>query len=223
MDRKDPVKPAPPGQFFRADLGDRKLWLPEVAARGPWDGVVLTAGVHSTHPVEGYPDKEIDRVVSVNFSDHVKAVRDMLPYMAPGGRVIGVSSIGAVIGLPFSSLYSASKAAMEIFYEALSLELRPSHRFAVLIQPGNVNTGFNETGNLYEGPGEGYRSFVRGIHSSLGMRPEKVATVICQALRVPRPKICYVVGANAWKAHLARRLLGRAGALFLLRRYFSLP
>ena len=47
-------------------------------------------------------------------------------------------------------MYSASKAGLELFYESLSLELAYKQIKCSIVQPGNVNTGFNETGNDYE-------------------------------------------------------------------------
>jgi len=52
------------------------------------------------------------------------ATADVPWLMLPGGRIIGVSSIAAAVGIPMSSAYSASKAALESFYESLAIELR---------------------------------------------------------------------------------------------------
>lgn len=188
--------------------------------------LVVSAGVHSSHPVADLPDAVIDGVMDVNFNAHVKLVRDFLPLMKEQGRIIGVSSIGATVGLPMSSIYSASKGALELFYEALSTELAHRRIYPVIIQPGNVNTGFNETGNTFAGSddaelSQGYARFVAMIDSSKGMPPEAVAKTIATAATAARPKLCYVVGMNALKAYWARRLLGRTGAVLLLRRYFG--
>ncbi|SME98860.1 NAD(P)-dependent dehydrogenase, short-chain alcohol dehydrogenase family [Tistlia consotensis] len=209
----------------RAAVAERIAGLRQAGTR--LDAVIVAAGVHATCPVEFMSDALLDRTLEVNFTAHAKLVRDLIPLMAPDGRIVGVSSIAAAVGIPMSSAYAASKAALELFYETLATELLPRRLWAVIVQPGNVNTGFNETGNDFRGAAgdplaEGYRKVVDSIHSRHGMPPEAVAEAICAALAARRPRLHYVVGKNAAKANLAKRLLGRQGAAVMLRRHFGL-
>jgi len=188
--------------------------------------LVVSAAVHSTHPVEYLPDGLVDSVLSVNLLDHIKLVRDFLPGMADGGSIIGVSSIAACIGVPMSSLYSASKSGLEGFYESLRTEISYRGIRVSVVHPGNVNTGFNETGNTYEPVGNPgvdghYRDVVSGIDSSLGIPPEKVADVITGVIQKKNPRFCYLAGMNARKANWAKKLLGRDLAIMLMARFFG--
>jgi len=79
------------------------------------NGLVITAGVHSTHPVQHLSDELVDRVLDVNLASHIKLVRDFLPLVNDGGSIIGVSSIAACVGVPMSSMYSASSADLRDF------------------------------------------------------------------------------------------------------------
>ena len=190
------------------------------------DCIVISAGMHSTCPVEYLQDDVIHKVLDVNLIAHIKLVRDLLPILKDGGKIIGVSSIAAGLGVPMSSMYSASKAGMEGFYETLSVELSYRKIRAIIIHPGNVNTGFNETGNLYRPTGnrfidERYSRVVSKIDSSHGIMPEVVANTIIKAITSKSPKFCYIVGSNAWKAYWAKRLLGRNFALKLMAKYFG--
>jgi NAD(P)-dependent dehydrogenase (short-subunit alcohol dehydrogenase family) len=190
-------------------------------------GLVITAGIHSTCPIEYLKDETIKQVFDINLIDHIRLVRDFLPLIEKGGRVIGVSSIAAIIAVPMSSLYSASKFGLEGFYEALSIELAYREINSIIIEPGNVNTGFNEKGNHYSPSGnlamdEGYKNVVAGIDSKKGIRPQEVAKVILKALSSPRPKFCYLAGPNAKKAYWAKKILGRTLAKKLMARHFGL-
>src|SRR5574341_489858 len=196
----------------RSTVAEGLRWISQQL--GSLDCIVVSAGLHSTCPVEYLPDNVIHKVLDVNLIAHIKLLRDALPILRSGGKIVGVSSIAAGLGVPMSSMYSASKAGLEGFYESLSTEVSYRGIKTVLIHPGNVNTGFNETGNTYRPTGnrfvdEGYRRVVSGIDSSKGMDPNEVATVIETAIQSKRPKFCYIVGANARKAYLAKRLLGR--------------
>src|ERR1700751_2051430 len=59
-----------------------------------------------------------------------------------GGRIVLMSSIGGVIGIPFQAFYSASKFALEGLGEALAYEVTPFGVQVTLVEPGNVKTDF---------------------------------------------------------------------------------
>lgn len=212
------------------DIGDREATAracADLSARGMhFHAVVVSAGVHATCPVEQMSDTLLDQVMNVNFLAHARLVRDVIPLMDAGGQIIGVSSIAAAVGIPMSSAYSASKAALESFYESLAIELRRKRIWPVIVRPGNVNTGFNETGN--QSPtgsdaelADAHRRVVDMIHSRHGMPADQVARVIRKAIDARQPRFCYVVGRNAQRATWAKRLLGPDAALALLRRHFG--
>lgn len=197
------------------------------AAGRPIRALVVTAAIHSTHPAEHLTDEVIDGVLDTNLASQIKLVRDLLPLMETGGSLVAVSSIAACVGVPMSSMYSASKRGLEGFYESLHAELLPRGIRVCIVQPGNVNTGFNETGNTYSPSGDSeldrrYRAVVSRIDSKYGIDPSRVAEVIVRILRKKGyPRFCTVAGWNARKAHWAVRLLGRDLALRLMSRFFG--
>jgi short-subunit dehydrogenase len=58
------------------------------------------------------------------------------------GRIVLISSIGGVIGIPYQAYYTASKFALEGFAEALAYEVAPFGVQVTLVQPGNIATDF---------------------------------------------------------------------------------
>ncbi len=58
------------------------------------------------------------------------------------GRVVLISSIGGIVGIPFQAFYSASKFAMEGYAEALAYEVAPFGVQVTMVEPGNVRTDF---------------------------------------------------------------------------------
>lgn len=188
--------------------------------------LVVSAAVHSTHPARFLTDDLVDHVLDVNLASHIKLVRDLLPLIPQGGAVVGISSIAACVGVPMSSLYSASKAGLEGFYESLRIEMQPMGVRVSVVHPGNVNTGFNETGNTWDpsadrATGVLYRKVVGRIDSRFGIDPEVVARTVVKVLGKKKPRFCYVVGMNARKANWAKKLLGRDLAIKLMGMYFG--
>ena len=192
---------------------------------GKLDAVVITAAIHSCYPIEYLTDDVIDCVINVNLVAQIKFIRDITPLINNGGRIITISSISAGVGIPMESVYCASKAGLEIFFEALSVELSYKSIKVVIVQPGNVNTGFNETGNDYRPSGntfldELYSKVLDKTQSKYGIPPKKVAEIVYNAIFCNSPKLCYLAGINAVKAHWAKRLLGRDLAIKILAKMF---
>ncbi|MCK5131283.1 MAG: SDR family NAD(P)-dependent oxidoreductase [Candidatus Sabulitectum sp.] len=212
------------------DISDRNGVLNMVTcfieAGYSFKSLVVTAGIHNTHPVEYLTDNLIETVLDANLISHIKLIRDLLPLINNGGSIVGVSSIAACVGVPMSSLYSASKSGLEGFYESLHAEVAYRGINVSVIHPGNVDTGFNETGNSYEPTGNAfvdnrYKNVVSRIDSKYGIDPRRVAGIIVKVISMKNPRFCYVVGINAKKANWAKKLLGRDLALKLMSKFFG--
>ena len=106
------------------------------------DVLVNNAGVAGLAALEEMPDAVIDRMMQVNFIAPVRLSRAVLPHMrAQGhGRIIMVSSLSALVGLPGEAIYSASKAALEAMAEGLRYEVDRFNISVSVIEPGLFNT-----------------------------------------------------------------------------------
>ncbi len=115
-----------------------------IAAHGRIDAVVAAAGWGVAGPVELTAIDEAKAQLETNFWGCVRVVQAVLPTMRArrGGRIVLISSIGGVLGIPFQAFYSASKFALEGYGEALGYEVTPFGIEVTLIQPGNVRTDF---------------------------------------------------------------------------------
>ena len=111
---------------------------------GRIDAVVLAAGWGVAGPVEMTPIAEAKAQLETNFWGVVRVVQAVLPLMRGqgGGRIVVMSSIGGVIGIPFQAFYSASKFALEGYAEALAYEVAPFGIGVTLVEPGNFKTDF---------------------------------------------------------------------------------
>jgi len=192
-----------------------------------FDGVVVAAAIHGGCPAVAMEDHFIARLLDINLGAHMGFVRDILPLMVDGGRLVGISSNCAEIGIPMESAYAATKAGLERYYEALVIELADRGIRPMVVQVGNVNTGFNETGNVYEGKGDGftdsaYAKVIAQIDSSNGMPPAEVAAAIVKLFTAKNPPFRSLVGINAKKTFWARRLAGTEISLKLLSGVFGL-
>ncbi len=109
---------------------------------GGLDLVLANAGIGGTGPVAQMEWATIERMVQVNTLGALAVIDAALrPMLARGsGTLAAVTSIAGQRGLPTSAAYSASKAALVIFLEALRIELAATRVRVVDIRPGFVDT-----------------------------------------------------------------------------------
>ena len=147
--------------------------------------------------VEHTPIAEAKAQIETNFWGAVRVVQAVLPAMRGqgGGRVVLVSSIGGVIGIPFQAFYSASKFAMEGYGESLAYEVAPFGIHVTLVQPGNVKTDFTANRKMAAASSshDAYRQAldlavgVMARDEANGVDPDDVARVVQSVLDARRP------------------------------------
>ncbi|MFD7700289.1 SDR family NAD(P)-dependent oxidoreductase [Streptomyces caelestis] len=131
-----------------ADLAapDGARMLAEAALRetGRIDVLVAGAGIGWAGPFLTMPHTDIDRVLFLDLNATLHLVREVLPAMveAGGGRVVLVGSVAGSVGVREEAVYSAAKAGLAAFAEALRQELRGTGVGVTLVVPGPVETGF---------------------------------------------------------------------------------
>jgi NAD(P)-dependent dehydrogenase (short-subunit alcohol dehydrogenase family) len=168
------------------------------------DAVVACAGWGLAGAVELTPMAEAKDQLETNFWGAVRVVQEALPIMRRqgDGRVVLVSSIGGVIGIPFQAFYSASKFAMEGYGEALAHEVAPFGIHVTLVEPGNVRTDFTRSRREVESPAgeDTYREAVAKAVGLMerdeanGVEPGDVALAVEKVLGASRPRRRVSVG-----------------------------
>ena len=111
---------------------------------GTIDALINNAGCGLAGAVEDTSSEEAILQMDVNFMGAFRVARAVLPVMRQrrSGVIVNVSSLGGLFGLPFQSFYSASKFALEGFTESLRHEVGKFGIRVVLVEPGDVKTGF---------------------------------------------------------------------------------
>jgi 3-oxoacyl-[acyl-carrier protein] reductase len=111
---------------------------------GPIDILVNNAGVGCWGPFVDLARDDVARVLAVNLTAVLDLTRLSLPEMIERrrGHIVNVGSIAGRLGVPFESIYSASKFGLVGFTEALAVEVAPFGVGVSMVNPGPVATGF---------------------------------------------------------------------------------
>ncbi len=122
------------------EAGPLGEWLLQFDVRHPVGLVVANAGT-SAGPAPGAPGEGVElagRQVRANLLGAINTVEPLLPAMAGRGRggVAVIASIAGFRGLPYSPAYSASKAGVRAYGEALRSRLRPKGVAVTVVCPG---------------------------------------------------------------------------------------
>lgn len=109
---------------------------------GSIDLVIANAGIREVED-EGNQDASIPHLVmGVNFFGVLNTVRPFLPLFKKqnSGHIAVISSIAAYRGMPNSGIYSASKAALNVWFESLRLRTAKNKLKITVISLSFVNT-----------------------------------------------------------------------------------
>jgi short-subunit dehydrogenase len=170
---------APESHMWVFDVGDLDA-ISDFVARaeaelGRIDVLVNNAGIPKRRRIPELSEADVEEVMRVNFFAPIALVRAVLPGMLARdrGRIVNLSSMGAHSMAARVGAYAASKAALELYTEALHLDLLGTGVDAQLFVPGTSRTEFSLPREGNDPP----------FGPPSGMEPDDVAAAIIAQLR----------------------------------------
>lgn len=174
-----------------------------VEIEGRLDVLINNAGKGITGAIEDTPTEEIKANFDTNFFGAIEVMKAVLPQMRlqKSGLIINITSIAGYMGLPFRGVYSASKGALELVTEAVSMEVKNFGIQAINVAPGDFAT--NIASGRYHTPvfedsayKEKYKENLALMdeHVDKGMNPIIMAKAIEKIINTQKPKIHYKIG-----------------------------
>jgi NADP-dependent 3-hydroxy acid dehydrogenase YdfG len=202
-----------------------------LADAGQVDVLVSNAGRLVFGPSEEVPLAEAQRMFETNFWGAVRVVNAVLPGMRARkrGHVILVGSMAAWVALPLNAFYSASKAALGRYAEALRHEVMHLGLQVALIEPSEIVTAFWERAHKVPSRLPDYTPIRDPIFAGLkpllarAPQPERLAALIDEVARAANPKPVYRFGGLARRMPWMRVILPGRSFERGLRRQFGLP
>ncbi len=182
---------------------------------GAPDVLVHNAGIAAAGAFEDMPASAWGQIFATNVFGPIELTRALLPAMraAGRGRIVIISSQGAVRGMPAITAYSASKGAIERWGEALAGEIAPFGLGVSVIVTGTFKTDILvQTADYrnYTGP---YAKHYVGIDKTgdivIGAAnpPVRFARVLAKTLTLEAPFSRRTAGIDAFMLTLMSKVL----------------
>lgn len=184
-------------------------WVLESAP--PVDVLINNAGLGDHGEFSDSDWERVRAMLDVNIAALTHLTRLLLPALTATGRgtILNVSSVAGFFPLPNMAVYSATKAYVTSFSEALAMELRPRRIRVTALCPGPIPTEFFEVAERRAGrqphhhtmpafvvtPAEAVRA---GLKAAAASRPRVIpgpllAVAVCAALLVPFGMVRFIL------------------------------
>lgn len=147
---------------------------------------------------------EVDRrIMEINYFGNIALTKAVLPIFQQqkSGHIIVISSIAGKFGFYLRSAYSASKHALQGFYESLLLEEKKNNINVLLVYPGKINTPISTNALTKDGKAHG----VMDHNQETGMPVDECVDKLLSAVIKNKKEV--LIGNKEIKAVALKRFL----------------
>jgi 3-oxoacyl-[acyl-carrier protein] reductase len=129
----------------------KKLFAETKKAFGRLDVLVNNAGIYEFSPLENITPEHFHKQFNLNVLGLILSTQEAAKlFGANGGSVVNISSVVSLIAPPTTSVYSATKAAVDAITKSLAQELGPKKIRVNAVNPGMVETEGTTTSGITE-------------------------------------------------------------------------
>ncbi|MCJ8300599.1 MAG: SDR family oxidoreductase [Pseudomonadales bacterium] len=146
---------------------------------GQLDILFVNAGIFAPAPVGQNTEEMFDTQMGINFKGAVFTIEKFLPLLNDGASIINLSSINAYTGMPNTSIYAASNAALNAYTRTAATELAPRKIRVNSVNPGPVATPIFAKTGMQESQ---LNDFAGAIQNRIPLKrfgqPEEIANLV---------------------------------------------
>ncbi|TCD10776.1 SDR family oxidoreductase [Pedobacter frigidisoli] len=197
------------------DLSQINSTVKEITSKYNIDVVFNNAGYGLVGALESYTDQQITQQIDTNLTGVIRVVQAFIPYFKAQrkGLLITTTSVCGFSSNPMSSVYNATKWALEGFSESISYDLAQFNIGIKTVAPGGIKSNFIN----------GMQAVIDQDYETLNKRlgelfadgtliefteAEKIAAVVFEAATDNKDQLRYLAGNDAIKINQQRLELG---------------
>lgn len=200
--------------------------------QGELSAVICNAGNGIAGSVEDTSLEEARYQMETNFFGVLNTIKACLPIFREQnhGKIIAISSVAAVAPIPFQGFYSASKSAIMLLMQSLSMEVKPYNIKCTCILPGDVKTDFTSSRKYTEAstlPSSEYTNAMKAAVQTMekdeqnGMMPIVIAKAIHKVLRKKNPGYVVVPHITYKLLYLLIKLVPTRFKIWVISKLYS--
>jgi short-subunit dehydrogenase len=223
-----PERRIPGVRYLPLDMTDFRSIDRLVRITGPVDVLINNAGASQIGPVEEAPVSLVRSLFELNLLGVIYLTRKFLPSMRERrcGTIVNISSLAGRLGVPFSSIYSATKHGLDGYAKGLRSEVKRFGVRVVNVCPYGIASGIVPERHFRDdSPYLGMISGILRIRARASARapgPELVAKKVVKILGKRNPRFSYVVGGLSPLLALLYKVLPEKAGEIIQRKVFRL-
>lgn len=204
--RPDTLEELDVAERLPLDVTDEASVAAAVDAAGEIDVLVNNAGIEVGGPVESVPLSDVRDMFETNVFGLLRMVQAVAPGMRERSRgtIVNVSSVAGIVAAPLGGAYAATKHAVEAISEALHYELNHFGVRTIIIEPGVIETAFQDNARWlgvdnppYDELWKQWEAARLTLAGGTPPGPELVAGIIAEALETDPPALRWTAGNDA--------------------------
>ena len=138
--------------------------------KGHIDIVFASAGAVDGAPIGQITEEHFDKQFNVNARGTLFTVQKALPLLNDNGSIIMTGTVAAYMGLPYLSVYAASKATLDAFAKGWVTDLKQRGIRVNVIHPGPIDTPLFQSMSDEQKAG-----YIKGVPLGRAGRAEEIA------------------------------------------------
>jgi len=181
--------------------------IPEIVQRawvwkGRVDGLVNNAGISQRSLAVETDFSVYQRMIAVDLLAPIALTQALLPRMvrSGGGRIVAISSVAGIVGVPLRSAYCAAKHGLIGYHDAVRAETEHLGIQVHVIAPGSIRTNVSRNALTSDGSSRG----VSDAAIDNGMPPSDAAAAILAAIEAGKRELVLATGVENDLAVLRR-------------------
>ncbi len=193
---------------------------------GHVDVLINCAGYGVFGANELISEEKCRQIFDVNYFGTLWCCQACIKYMKKGSKIVNISSACALFALPFRSMYSASKSAVNMISYGLRMELESFGIDVVCICPGDIKTNFSKNRDVTLLTNEKYNKKVSNSFKQienrehLRMNKEKAVKKIYKICNKKHSKPMYIVSGKYKLIYFLSKFVSQKTILKLTNKFF---